>query len=168
MCSLDLDVTAARWGPGPAVSRRGFGSKGSPLLTCTALNLERGRTVICQGNTKGGGGQAGMQPADETVLALRDVATAVIKERWRRVYWGGEIWANTVSNTTETNSNSVQLWSSRSHPQTVTVFSLTPGYPKIKNITFSYSVVVLFIHTDCFGVSCQVSRYQPQRCLPAL
>lgn len=34
----DLNTAAARWGPWPAVSHRGFGS---PQLTCTALNLER-------------------------------------------------------------------------------------------------------------------------------
>lgn len=55
----------------------------------TALNLERGWTLICQGNTRGeggGGGQGGMQPADETILAWRHVAAAVIKEKWSWVY----------------------------------------------------------------------------------
>lgn len=32
------------------------------------------------------GRQAGREPADETILAPRDVAAAVIKENWSRVY----------------------------------------------------------------------------------
>lgn len=136
---MDLNVTAARWGPRPAAAHHGFGSRRSPPahVYCPQsrerkdINMSREQERKKRRRRR----RAGMRPADETVLAPWDEAAAVIKEKWSkglpRFFDSGKSRLTRCRTHAETHSNFIHLWSATQLLQTITAMCFSSRPPLV-------------------------------------